>query len=98
MGKYSLFFLCREYSRIACSGGNGTRVAGWTGLWKDDEASNQQWLFDMISRTSDDIHTALQNCPCIQQDFKSYLSDGLWVNSLQSTGTCPYLSITYADI
>ena len=52
----------------------------------------------MISRTSDDIHTALQNCPCIQQDFKSYLSDGLWVDYLLSTEICSCLSITYADI
>ncbi|RPD66046.1 hypothetical protein L226DRAFT_608960 [Lentinus tigrinus ALCF2SS1-7] len=71
--------ICYTFLELHGSLGAGTLVVGWSGLWKDNGPSGQQWLFEMLSRTSDDIHTALQKCPCIKRDFKSYLSDGLYL-------------------
>lgn len=61
-------------------GGSGTPTKGWEGSWNDTSSQgHQHWLFERISQNSSEVHAALQNSPYINQDFKSYPADTVYL-------------------
>ncbi len=89
---------CQWSSHISRSGGNGTHIVGWTGeTGQDSAASHQQWLFEKLSQTSDDVHAALSKSPSLRQDFQSYLEDGLCVEAVASS-YMSHLTVVRLDI
>nr|3PHZ_A Chain A, Ricin B-related lectin [Cerioporus squamosus]3PHZ_B Chain B, Ricin B-related lectin [Cerioporus squamosus]5MUA_A Chain A, Ricin B-related lectin [Cerioporus squamosus]5MUA_B Chain B, Ricin B-related lectin [Cerioporus squamosus]BAC87875.1 Ricin B-related lectin [Cerioporus squamosus] len=56
-------------------GGTGT-VVGWQNITNN---TSQNWTFQKLSQTGANVHATLLACPALRQDFKSYLSDGLYL-------------------
>ncbi|KZV64829.1 carbohydrate-binding module family 13 protein [Peniophora sp. CONT] len=60
------------------AGANGTKVLGWQSTW-DDSNTNQRWNFSSQSLTSAEVRTALDANPYLRSDFKSFVSDGMYL-------------------
>ncbi|KAJ8475454.1 hypothetical protein ONZ51_g6552 [Trametes cubensis] len=61
-------------------GVNGTKIVGWKGSWSDGTSvGHQHWTFSPQSLLGSEVHTVLKNNPYLRQDFRSYISDGMYL-------------------
>lgn len=82
MGITSNDVACVELKLTRCNtsgSANGTQIVGWQGKWNDTSAEHQHWNFNCQSITGGQVHEVLKHNPYLEQDFRSYLSDGLCV-------------------
>lgn len=57
-------------------------IGGIIQAWEHQETLTQEWKFVRVSRSGQEINTLLKANPHIQQVFKSYIVDGLYVQKL----------------
>ncbi|KAL7282828.1 hypothetical protein ACG7TL_002241 [Trametes sanguinea] len=59
---------------------NGTPIVGWKGDWTDNTYEEHQlWKFSVQSLLVNEVHATLEANPYLRQDFKSYISDGIYL-------------------
>ncbi|KAJ8469474.1 hypothetical protein ONZ51_g8969 [Trametes cubensis] len=62
---------------------DGSKIVGWQSSWNDGppgkSLGHQLWTFSPQSLFGHEIHTILKTNPYLRQDFKSYISDGMYL-------------------